>query len=106
MNGYVTTGTRFVSNNVIICVTRIYVYAQAESGDPLTSDPPSGENLKLLDPSGTYLVEAIVRAEENSSSTVRDKAIEELLGFAKTMEGAIDLRVPDRLALETKVKGT
>ena len=106
VNGYVTTGARFVYGNVVIRMTRIYISVPTESEHFLASAPPSRENLKLLDPSGTYLVEATVRAEDNSSSTIREKAMEELLGFAKTIEGAIDFHVPDRLALETKVKGT
>ncbi|KAK3686343.1 hypothetical protein LTR37_019933 [Vermiconidia calcicola] len=90
------SGHRFISGNVIIRIFRIYIKTPVEFEIPL----------RLLDPSGTYIVEALIRTEDGSSSALRDKAMEELLAFAETVKGAIDLRVPDRLALDPRVKGS
>lgn len=35
---------------------------------------------------------------------LRDKAVKELEGFKRELEGAVDLRVPDRLALDPRVR--
>ena len=95
--------------NVIICITRLYTPLEtsfSEEEDPLDHAPSPRKTLELLDPSGTYLVEACVRMKENSSSTLRDKCIEELLAFDEIVKGAIDFQVPDRLALDTRVRGS
>lgn len=106
---HVISGDRFVHNNVIVCVYRAYmapaVPASEDSAlDPLSSAPPDSETLRPVDISGAYVVEACVRVEDNGDSKLLEKAREELLGFKRMMEGAIDLRVPDRLALDTRMK--
>lgn len=73
--------------------------------DPLDSKPPSKQELEPLDKSGTRIVEAYVRTEDGPSPTLREKATDELLRFARQLEGAIDLRPVNRLALDTAVKG-
>ena len=98
------TGSQFVHGNVVLRITRIFSIAQLPLEVPV--NPPAAEDLDLLDRSGTYLVEAFVRTEDGSSSTIRDKATKELLDFAETVKGAIDFRVPDRLALDPRVKGS
>ena len=98
-------GKRFVKGNVIIRTTRLYYTPAFSASKELLEDPPpSPGDAKPLDPSGLYLVEAMVQMEDNSSSAIRDKAIKELLDFAETVKGAIDFRVSDRLALEPKVE--
>ena len=101
---YFGSGSRFVHGNVVLRTTRIFISPNA-AGDPLEAPVPAIENLQPLDPSGTHLFEAIVCVEDGVDSALRDKAIDELTRFAKTVAGAIDLRVPDRLALDPRVKG-
>ena len=57
-----------------------------------------------LDPSGTWLVEAVVRVEDGSNSKLMEQAMQELMSFKKQMEGSVEMRVPDRLAMDTRVK--
>lgn len=68
--------------------------------------PPTTQGLRIFDKSGTYVVEAYVTTEDDVSSTTRETALTELLAFAKELEGVIDFRVPDRLSMDTRVKGT
>ena len=74
--------------------------------DPIDSPPPLSGDLAVVDKSGAYVVEAYIRTEDAPSPALREKASEELLKFAKTLEGAIDLRPINRLSLDTVVKGS
>ena len=102
-----TEGSRFVYGNVVIRLTRLYALTvQAGDDSPIGASPPDRKDLTILDRSGTYLVEAFIRTEDGPSATLREKAVEELLKFAKMLEGAIDFRPANRLSLDTVVKGT
>jgi mediator of RNA polymerase II transcription subunit 18 len=97
-------GMRFVHGNVVVCITTAYPGSTALD-DALGHSPPSINNLPALDRSGSYIIEAAVRVKEGSSTALRDQATKELLAFAETLRGAIDFRVPDRLALDPRLKG-
>lgn len=73
--------------------------------DPISSPAPSPKDQKLVDISGSWIIEASLRVEDASNSTLTEKAKQELLAFQETMDGAVDLIAPDRLALDTRVKG-
>ncbi|KXT06977.1 hypothetical protein AC578_7162 [Pseudocercospora eumusae] len=99
---FLTEANRFVHNNV---VTRLYRMRQSpESADPIASPAPSPKGQKLVDPSGSWIIEASIRVEDGNNSTLTDRAKQELLAFKETMDGALDLIAPDRLALDTRVK--
>jgi mediator of RNA polymerase II transcription subunit 18 len=49
-------------------------------------------------------VEVSVRVEDRKNTKIAELAVAELMGFRRSVEGVIDLRVPDRLALDTRVK--
>jgi len=69
-----------------------------DAPDPILSD------CRPLDPSGTHLVEAVIRMEDGSNSKLMEQAMQEMMAFKKQMEGSVGLRVPDRLSLDTRVK--
>lgn len=102
---YYLQGHQFVQGNVVVMVNRVYP-AEASSGDPIDVDARTTVSLPPLDTSGSYVIEACVRLEDGSTTTLRDQATKELLAFADSLKGAIDLRVPDRLALDPRIKGT
>lgn len=106
VSSYSSSGTRFVLHNIIIYMTRLHtaVLPPSEGQDPLDAAPPKLENANLLDPSGAWLMEICVRAEDGGNSGLREKAVKELEGFRRELEGAVDLRVPDRLALDPRVR--
>lgn len=101
--GYVAKGTRFVQGNVVVTINR--TYQQTPSADPIDTTMPTEPDMsRPLDPSGSYTVQACVRVEADASTALRDQAAKELLAFAESLKGAVDLRAPDRLALDPRVK--
>lgn len=103
---FLITGCHFVQGNVVVRVVRANTLKQPPVDDPLMVPPPSITDVKALDESGAYVVEAFVRTVDEGNSELRDKAKEELIAFAKSIEGAIDFYAPDRLILDTRVRGS
>ena len=101
-----TLGHRFVSSNVVIRIFRVLLPAQQQlPADKILEGPPLPvSELSILDPSGTYVVEVSVRMEDRKNTKIAEQAVAELRVFKQSVEGVIDLRVPDRLALDTRVK--
>jgi mediator of RNA polymerase II transcription subunit 18 len=98
-------GHRFVSGNVVIRIFRILLTTQQLPADKILEGPPLPvSELNVLDPSGTYVVEVSVRMEDRKNTKIAEQAVAELRVFKQSVEGVIDLRVPDRLALDTRVK--
>jgi mediator of RNA polymerase II transcription subunit 18 len=98
-------GHRFVIGNVIVRIFRVLLTQQQLPRDQVLEGPPLPlSDLQLFDPSDTYMVEVSVRMEDRKNTKIADQAIAELLTFQRTVEGVIDLRVPQRLALDTRVK--
>lgn len=100
---YCLVGSQFVHGNVVVSICRI-LRAPGLTDDPTEGSFPDLDSLSPLDPSGSYIVEAFVRVEDGSTTALRDRATKDLLSFAHSLKGAVDLRVPDRLALDPKVK--
>lgn len=102
---YSSSGVRFVHHNLVIYMTRLYTSGNiASDGDMLNAPPPALENANLLDPSGAWLVEVCVKVDDGGNTGLRDRATKELEGFKRELEGAVDLGMPDRLALDPRVK--
>jgi mediator of RNA polymerase II transcription subunit 18 len=98
-------GHRFVSGNVVIRIFRVLLTTQQLPANKiLEGSPLPVSELNVLDPSGTYVVEVSVRMEDRKNTKIAEQAVAELRVFKQSVEGAIDLRVPDRLALDTRVK--
>jgi len=98
-------GHRFVIGNVIVRIFRVLSTQQQIPADKVLEGPPLLlSDLQLFDPSNTYMVEVSVRMEDRKNTKIADQAYAELLTFQRTVDGVIDLRVPQRLALDTRVK--
>ena len=102
---YFVHGHRFIYGNVIIRMQRIYTDPNSISDDPIGDPIPSQAELKLLDTSGCFVIEAALRIGDATSSKLAQQAMQELQAFSAKMHGAIDFYAPDRLALDTRVKG-
>ncbi|KAF7193535.1 Mediator of RNA polymerase II transcription subunit 18 [Pseudocercospora fuligena] len=114
---FLTEANRFVHNNVVTRLYRMrqapesagkrpqeYTMHSADLSDPISSPAPFPKDQKLIDPSGSWIIEVSIRVEDGNNSTLTDKAKQELLAFKETMDGALDLIAPDRLALDSRVK--
>ncbi|KAF2848000.1 hypothetical protein T440DRAFT_402190 [Plenodomus tracheiphilus IPT5] len=102
---YYVDGHRFVHGNVIIYLHRVL----HEPGVRNVQDAPkvtlpSYAGLSLLDPSGAYILEAKVRVQDFNDSTVLESGVDELKKFQSQMKGCVELVLPDRLALDPRVK--
>jgi mediator of RNA polymerase II transcription subunit 18 len=98
-------GHRFVSGNVVVRIFRVLVPTRQVPAEAILEGPPlSVQELEIMDASGTFMVEVSVRVEDRKNAKIAQQAVAELMGFKSGVEGVIDLRVPDRLALDTRVK--
>ncbi|KAH9881355.1 hypothetical protein IAQ61_000079 [Plenodomus lingam] len=102
---YYVEGHRFVHRNVVIYLHRVL----HEPGVRNVQDAPkvtlpSYAALRLLDPSGAYIVEAKVRIQDFNNSAVLESGVNELKKFQAQMKGCVELFLPDRLTLDPRVK--
>ena len=102
---YIQEGHRLVYENIIMLLYRILRYPDetASGSDPRTS-APSLDDLRPVDESGSYLLHASVRVEDGSKPDIVARGQNELLRFREMMKGSVDLRVVDRLCLDTRYR--
>jgi mediator of RNA polymerase II transcription subunit 18 len=65
---------------------------------------PAFSALQLFDMSGAYILEAKVRVQDFKDASVLESGVNELKDFQKQMTGCVELSLPDRLALDPRVK--
>ncbi|OCK77415.1 hypothetical protein K432DRAFT_358638 [Lepidopterella palustris CBS 459.81] len=102
---YYLEGHRFVNQNVVILLHRIL---QEPGPRPIQTSPqkslPTFNSLKPLDPSGGYVLQASILVQDLGKPAILDQGVEELKRFKDLMKGCVELDVPDRLLLDTRVK--
>jgi len=59
---------------------------------------------RLLDPSGTYILQAAVRVQDGSKVETMTKGVIELLSLKETLKGVVEMEMGDRLALDTRAR--
>ncbi|KAF9738759.1 hypothetical protein PMIN06_008963 [Paraphaeosphaeria minitans] len=102
---YYVEGHRFVHGNVVIFLHRILHEPGVRSLETAPKvDPPAFDALKPFDPSGAYIIEAKVRVQDYNNQAVLEDGVNELKGFQKQMKGCVELDIPDRLSLDTRVR--
>ena len=80
-----------------------------------SSSPPAGfevdigdgvkrDDLRLLDESGGFVLQAAVRVMDGSKVETMVRGGEELWGLRDVLRGCVDLEVVERLALDTRVR--
>ena len=102
VNEYVIEGDVFIHNDTTIFLHRVLNYPEDSQGvqSPRTSLPPLKE-LTLLDPSGSYLLQASISVQDGTSP---DLATQSLYGLRDQLRTAVKLEQADRLSLDTRVK--
>ena len=102
---FLLEGHRLVHKNVVMLLHRIRrMPAVTQPPEAPLAALPSLDELKLLDDSGSYILQASVRVQDASKPDVMSRALEELEKFRGLMKGVVDMRVPDRLSMDTRVK--
>ncbi|CAI6338370.1 unnamed protein product [Periconia digitata] len=101
---YYLEGHRFVHGNVVIFLHRILHQPGVRARDSPVVQLPAYDALQLVDPSGAYILEAKVRVHDFNQTAVMDSAVREIVAFQEQMKGCVELALPDRLALDTRVK--
>jgi len=96
-------GHRFVLNNIVLFLHRILHWQKPVDPPSINTPVRSSENLKPLDPSGGYILEAKIRLSD-SNPVLLKIGEEQLLGLRTRLIGVVDMKVPERLALDTRVK--
>lgn len=101
---YYTEGHRLSYNNISIHLYRVLV--PTSSAMPSGSDPGDikRSDLRLLDESGAYILQASVRVQDGSKVETVQRGASELLGLRETLKGVVELEVVDRLSLDTRVR--
>ncbi|SMR64051.1 unnamed protein product [Zymoseptoria tritici ST99CH_3D1] len=104
---YILLGHRFVHGNIVIRVYRLYYASSASEGnasgeEAVEASPPQRQDLKPVDESGSWIVDATVRVEEGAGAEVLERGKRELERFRQGMEGCVDLKAGDRLSLDVR----
>jgi len=102
---YYLEGHRYVHKNIVILLHRIL---QEPGVRPiqkaLNPSLPPFESITPLDPSGSYILQASIRVNDQAGTALIDAGVEELKAFKNLMKGCVELDAPDRLLLDTRVK--
>lgn len=105
MTEYYVEGHRYVHGNVIIFLHRVLHEPGVRNVEEAPKiNLPSFASLELLDPSGAYMLEAKVRIQDFNNASVLESGVSELKKFQTQMKGCVELLLPDRLGLDTRVK--
>lgn len=99
---YVVEGDVFVYNDTVLFLHRVLNYPEDNQNTqrPRTTLPPLN-NLTLLDPSGSYLLQASATVQDGANP---EAATQRLYGLRDQLRTAVNLEQADRLSLDTRVK--
>lgn len=95
-------GDVFIHNDTTIFLHRVLNYPEDSqtAPSPRTTLPPL-KDLALLDPSGSYLLQASITVQDGTSP---ESATQRLYGLRDQLRTAVKLEQADRLSLDTRVK--
>lgn len=101
VSSYTISGHRFTHHSASLLLYRVTLPAAAVTSDSKSGGQPQA---RLLDPSGTYILQVSVRVQDGSKVEIMTKGANELLGLKDTLKGVVELEIGDRLALDTRVR--
>lgn len=105
VTSFLVVGHWFVYGNVLVRLFRVMRLiphdgmAKVGLGTPLRDF-----ERRPLDESGAWVLEAGVRMEDAGDTAVTNRAQEEMRRLREDLEGAVELRVVDRLSLDTRAR--
>lgn len=98
---YTISGHRFTHHSTSLLLYRVPLPAATVEDDTTSDGLPQ---VRLLDPSGAYILQASVQVQDGSKVETMTKGVNELLGLKEILKGAVELEIGDRLALDTRVR--
>ena len=98
---YTISGHRFTHHSTSLLLYRISLPAITVDNDSTSGEPSQS---RLLDPLGTYILQASVRVQDDLKVETMTKGANELLSLKETLKGVVELEIGDRLALDTRVR--
>lgn len=98
---YAISGHRFTHHSASLLLYRVTLPANIAENNSTSVVLPQA---RLLDLSGTYILQASVRVQDGSKVESMTKGVNELLGLKETLKGVVELEIGDRLALDTRVR--
>ncbi|KAF1810276.1 hypothetical protein P152DRAFT_460786 [Eremomyces bilateralis CBS 781.70] len=102
---HVLSGHHLVHGNLLIRIHRVSLLPMPTVLASLPNDACLQlAELPLLDPAGTYTLEVSVRTMDKAKPELIQAATAELEAFRAEMKGVVALSVPDRLAMDTRVR--
>ncbi|KAG8527884.1 uncharacterized protein KY384_006800 [Bacidia gigantensis] len=104
VTAYYITGHRFTHQNTSILLYRATIPAATSDRNGLLDIRKEGDGSRLLDSSGAYVVQAMLRVQDGSKVEIMNRGMTELLGLKETLKGVVELDVGDRLAMDTRVR--
>jgi mediator of RNA polymerase II transcription subunit 18 len=103
VNEFFVEGHRFVHKNTVLALFRLLRTGDMPQQAPLTA-LPGLNSLEPLDVSGAFVLEACVRIDDRTKPNLVSTASDELGAFRDLMKGSVDMKVPERLSLDTRVR--
>jgi len=102
---YYIEGKRFYNQDTTLFLHRTRELPAAQPGqDSLAvSELPSPDKCRLLDASGSWLLEASIDIADGKAQDLRDRASRQLMSMRETLRPSVKLEKPDRLALDTRI---
>jgi len=104
---YYVEGQRLICKDVVLSLYRNLISKTGQEAVEVgkAGNVPATADLELVDPSGGFVLEATVRIEDRSKTVLMQRAMEELGWLKAELKGVVELRVPERLSLDTRVRG-
>jgi mediator of RNA polymerase II transcription subunit 18, fungi type len=102
---YVLEGHKFYDQDITLFVHQVLQMPQAsdEQAIALTKSIPPVSELRPLDSSKGFVLQASIEAVDGNNHEVKEKAVQQLMAMKETLKQAVTLAPGDRLALDTRV---
>ncbi|RVX73174.1 hypothetical protein B0A52_02301 [Exophiala mesophila] len=102
---YLLVGSKFYDHDTTLHVHKILTLPPVSASAAITerSYLSNVSELKELDGSGSYLVQASIDVIDGNNQELKDRATRQLLNLQESLKAAFDLTPADRLALDTRL---
>lgn len=100
---HVLEGQRFILEDAVILIFKLLQFPKSEYKHPVPT-LPSRQEMRSLDPSEAYVLQATVNMEENSSPELLSLGERKILRLKDYLRPLVKLAPVDRLSLDTRLR--